>query len=1287
MSALSDEELLEQWRTEIDLPSRDLILAQMTERELFPSADERQWEESSGAYPDLSDPEFLPKLLRKQEFAEQKQLSVVEMRAEGIDPCSREFELNPTQRFIGQFMSPKTPYHSALLFHGVGVGKTCSAITVAENFLEQFPKKQVIVVAPRNIQPNFSREIFNMGERKFVMGADDAQPNEFKGCTGNTYLKLAGVEYSRDPKEVEHKITALKSRRYQLVGYFSFYKYLEDLIDKSVSKRLTGERRAQEEAKVLSRKFSGRLIIIDEAHNLRDIVEDDAENEDAPGGTKELSETQAGKKLTPYLKKILQYAEGVKLLLLTATPMYNSYKEILFLLNLLLLNDKKATLSEANIFKPDGSFVEGGQDLLGRVARYYVSFMRGENPLSFPIRLTPQHVDPVEEWPEVDPQGREIDMEQRMQMIKLPFVSCEFDEEGLAAYRTVIGELIVKSGLRLIALANMIQAGNFLFPAAGAVPPKQRISDQGFKGCFVEVVRAKGAARDRSDIGRSFKVRPGVPANWMHEDKIGAYSPKTAFLLKRLKTTQGISFIYSRFVPAGALAIALALEANGYTLEGRPSGFLRGSTLAPGGRQCAACANKEEGHPNDHEFVPAKYILLTGRDDLTPSNKKNIDTARNPSNKYGHDVKVIVGSQVASEGIDLQFVREVLVFDSWYHFNKLEQVIGRGIRNCSHAALPEEERNCTVSLLVTCFPAGQRQETVDLYQYRQGFEKAYQIGMVTRTMKQYAIDCNLNRDAVLITGLDPITVKDSQRETRTVDINDTPFTSVCDWIETCDYTCKPPIDIDLEDTDTSTYDEFSARWRESVLKTILRRMFGEQSFYRFEDMQDYLQRIKIKFPRIALSILLQSVVNNRSFRLEIKGQQGFLVYKNGFYMFQPDAMRDKAIPMALRVGLFPVKRDSYEPAEIKPTAKVAADPGRGPARGPGAADPGRGPGRDPDAAEPGPEPDAEAAPEAQIQGDVAAFWRIVEAFVDSIQDGRLANPRSDKKILPDAVETALQNRYESSKKSYDRSYNSLSMIVRLYQDLKDNEEWRLAFSAAVRKFIWDTLLSNDEQYKLFRDKQAAATAEDATLWDENLVNSGRTFGFRRVNPFTGEMDYMCDGTKCAPNLVKLFEEEESDEFLLLRVNAKTTGDPYGTLNYKEGIFVFKTNQPPAHNPAFDAIQASDTEPMKKKRESKEKHDRGSECANVSNMKPHYELLIRLGEIASEALGTNLGFTLREMAEVPAPRSFKNSVRACALTELCMRFFDELRVKEKRWFYRPVSAVLSGHLGRKTKKAA
>ena len=47
--------------------------------------------------------------------------------------CSfREFELNPHQKVIRNFMSNETPYNGLLLFHGLGTGKTCSSIQVCE---------------------------------------------------------------------------------------------------------------------------------------------------------------------------------------------------------------------------------------------------------------------------------------------------------------------------------------------------------------------------------------------------------------------------------------------------------------------------------------------------------------------------------------------------------------------------------------------------------------------------------------------------------------------------------------------------------------------------------------------------------------------------------------------------------------------------------------------------------------------------------------------------------------------------------------------------------------------------------------------------------------------------------------------------------------------------------------------------------------------------------------------------------------------------------------------------
>ena len=60
------------------------------------------------------------------------------IEAESNKLCSfREFELNPHQKIIRNFMSNETPYNGLLLFHGLGTGKTCSSIQVCEEVRKQ----------------------------------------------------------------------------------------------------------------------------------------------------------------------------------------------------------------------------------------------------------------------------------------------------------------------------------------------------------------------------------------------------------------------------------------------------------------------------------------------------------------------------------------------------------------------------------------------------------------------------------------------------------------------------------------------------------------------------------------------------------------------------------------------------------------------------------------------------------------------------------------------------------------------------------------------------------------------------------------------------------------------------------------------------------------------------------------------------------------------------------------------------------------------------------------------
>ena len=91
---------------------------------------------NSNLYPNIIDPILLAPV--KKEFLDTKLYSKkhlienLEQEADKLCNPNFEFELEPHQMFIKNFMSFQTPYNSLLIFHGLGTGKTCSAIGVAE---------------------------------------------------------------------------------------------------------------------------------------------------------------------------------------------------------------------------------------------------------------------------------------------------------------------------------------------------------------------------------------------------------------------------------------------------------------------------------------------------------------------------------------------------------------------------------------------------------------------------------------------------------------------------------------------------------------------------------------------------------------------------------------------------------------------------------------------------------------------------------------------------------------------------------------------------------------------------------------------------------------------------------------------------------------------------------------------------------------------------------------------------------------------------------------------------
>jgi hypothetical protein len=82
----------------------------------------------------------------------------------------------------------------------------------------------------------------------------------------------------------------------------------------------------------------------------------------------------------------------------------------------------------------------------------------------------------------------------------------------------------------------------------------------------------------------------------------------------------------------------------------------------------------------------------------------NIRKTDEIDNMDGSMLKLVLGTKAAGEGLNIYHVREVHVMEPWFHLNRLEQIVGRGIRNCSHTNLPAEHRNVSVFLYTVTEP-------------------------------------------------------------------------------------------------------------------------------------------------------------------------------------------------------------------------------------------------------------------------------------------------------------------------------------------------------------------------------------------------------------------------------------------------------------------------------------------------------------------------------------------------------------------------------------------------------
>jgi hypothetical protein len=359
--------------------------------------------------------------------------------------------------------------------------------------------------------------------------------------------------------------------------------------------------------------------------------------------------------------------------------------------------------------------------------------------------------------------------------------------------------------------------------------------------------------------------------------------------------SKGIVLVYSQFIDGGAVPIALALESLGFTRFGTKASNLFKKPPRKSIDVNTFLPRDEMENPN--EFRPATYTMITGETALSPDKVFDLKNLTDEDNKNGEKIKVVIISMTGSEGIDFKNLRQVHILEPWYNLSLIEQIIGRAVRTCSHKQLPFKERNVEIFLYGTLM-SNVEEEAVDLYIYRLAELKAVQIGRVSRILKESSVDCILNIDQTNFTEENMNTVVQQELSNKMVidfPIGDKAKTVSCDYMDTCNFKCKPFKKITEEDIKLDTYNESFILINTDKIIQRIKDLFKERFFYKKDRLISEINIIK-NYPLIQINAALNVLITDQNeYIVDKYNRIGHMINIDEYYLFQPIELNNNQI--------------------------------------------------------------------------------------------------------------------------------------------------------------------------------------------------------------------------------------------------------------------------------------------------------------------------------------------------------------------------------------------------------
>jgi hypothetical protein len=677
-------------------------------------------------------------------------------------------ELLPHQKVVRDYLMIETPYRGLLLYHGLGSGKTCSSIAVAESLLST---KKVFVMLPASLEQNYRGELRKCGDplymydqhwRQQALTPETREQAKRLGISDG-FLDRNRAFFTTVQGEAPNYRTLPKPAQ-DLIG-----KQVEDIIDQRFTFiRYNGLSSANIGKYVPAdgtNPYSGSVVIIDEVHNF-------------------ISRTSNQSDIAKKLYDLIYNAVDCKVVALSGTPVINRANEVAYLMNLLrgpierivipvkaipTWDEERMTTALRSI--PDLDSVEYNSVkkyiMVTRNPPHFRSIYseKGERTAVQYVKdmpWIPQAADWVKSFApkfQTDVGGAELSLDRvSVETFEcLPTVYEEFATlfldgltlkntllfqrriQGLVSYfkgadermlpRRVEDEKTLEKVLMSDEQFNhylSIRSEEIKRDARKKMNPMRAADDEmkTFRvnsrlACDYAVppelaksdveATTEDDAPDKSAILATLKASP---ARYLTEKALETFSPKMLKMMKNIMASLGgentrNQLVYSYFRNLEGLGVfSAALEANGWQEY-----------------KLSKEANQWVEDPTLDADKPA-FAFYTGKEDAEEREyMRQIFNGVGFSDNFPPALRASVESKpkkklclfmitaAGAEGITLANVRHVHIMEPHWNPARHDQVIGRAIRICSHARLPVEERTVRVSFYISVFSEGQQKST------------------------------------------------------------------------------------------------------------------------------------------------------------------------------------------------------------------------------------------------------------------------------------------------------------------------------------------------------------------------------------------------------------------------------------------------------------------------------------------------------------------------------------------------------------------------------------------------